>query len=132
MSTNDDALIEKITSREADLVAIYNKMYSLLTNPDRLTNVNGKGLDGHQLAALRTLKPSTEIEPSEAVGVLRSIIGSTDDKLKLELLHPVRLPDGRLLGHFLRDKLNKIGIVWEDLFPYLSVRGWFVNNTKKE
>jgi hypothetical protein len=52
MSENDDALINKIVSFEAEFVKIYTEMYSLLP-------VDRQGLESRQLAGLKTLKRSS-------------------------------------------------------------------------
>jgi hypothetical protein len=119
MSENDDALINKIVSFEAEFVKIYTEMYSLLP-------VDRQGLESRQLAGLKTLKDPREIEPSEAVAVLKSIsVSIPGEKLQLEHLYPVKLRDNKgLLGNFVRNKLNAIRIGSSDLRPYLRARDW--------
>lgn len=118
-SEKDEALIRKITSHEADLMRIYEKVFFALAK------VNRADLGKDQVASLRTLKFPNAIEPSEAAAVLKAILGSTDnDKFELEDLSKVRWPDGKSLGEFVREKLLEIDIGYHDFWPYLRERGW--------
>ena len=68
MSEDDEHLIEKITSHETDLVAIYAEVYSVLTAADLAT------LPDDVAKELPRFDPPEIIEPPKAAAILKAML----------------------------------------------------------
>ena len=119
MPENDAHLIEKIASREADLVGIYAEVYSVLKEADPTK------LPDSVVPELPRFDPPKIIEPSKAVAILKAMKGSTpSDKFQLESCYSVPMLGGQSVSSFVGDRLQELGIGYHDFWPYLRDRGW--------
>ena len=119
---NETDLIRKITSHEDDLRKIYKEVYPILIKLDPSAFVK---LEQEKIAALKNLENPGSIEPSKAVAIVKGIVGHTDrDKCKFECFYEEKMPDGKMLGTFVNDRIHQLGINYHDFWPYLRVHGW--------
>jgi hypothetical protein len=119
MLDDDATQIEKIASREMDLVRVYGEIFPVLKGAD-LTN-----LTDDAVSDLENLNDPSNIEPSKAIAILKSIRGSTpEDKFQFERLYPLAMGSGKCLGEYVGDQFTELGVSYHDFWPYLRARGW--------
>lgn len=121
MFGEDAQLIQKVTAHEAELVAIYRDAYLALKAADRAK------LPENVIAELDSLDAPETISPAKAAAILKSIIGSTPkDKFHFEYCYGERMPDGKMIGGYVKHRLKEVGIEYHDFWPYLKVHGWLL------
>ena len=115
-------LIRKITSHEDDLRKIYKEVHAVLIKLD--PSAFAKSLQ-EKIAALKNLDDPGSVEPSKAAAMVKAVLGSTNrDKFQFEYFYDVQMPDGKMLGVFVEDRIHQLGIRYHDFWPYLRVHGW--------
>ena len=119
MTEDNDYLIEKITSHEVDLLAIYKEVYAELNKAD------SKSLPISIANEFTRFDHPDIIEPAKAVAILKAMLGSTSsDKFSLENCYSVSMSGEQSLSSFVENRLHELGIGYHDFWPYLRSKGW--------
>jgi hypothetical protein len=117
--SDSQQLIDKITALESDLLDIYREIYSVLIDAERI-NLPDQIVDD-----LDNLEPPEAIEVSKAIAVIKSILNATpQDYFQFEWRYNVQMETEIKLGIFLRERLQRLDTRYEELEPYLYLKGW--------
>ena len=118
----DDELIRKVAAQEDAIRKIYSEVYPVLKGLDSSIFFS---YEAQKIAALNTLDDPRTISADKAVAIVKSLVRSTElDRLQFDYFYGVEMPGGNFLGGFIKERLQQIGIDYNDLAPYLRRHGW--------